>query len=134
MGANEARHVLDMVEDLSDVLALEIYTAAQALEYRQDMLNAARRLADRGDRHAVAAKINGAPPPGHADHAQFEQEVDALMRALSQAGEFRAGDAVRAAFARVREVVGFMQRDRPMDAEVQRVCALVRSGVLVRGG
>ncbi len=132
MGANEARHVLDMVEDLSDVLALEIYTAAQALEYRQDMLNAARRLADRGDRDAVAAKISGAPMPGHADREQFEREVDALMRALSEAGEFRAGDAVHAAFARVREVVGFMQRDRPMDAEVQRVCALVRSGALVR--
>ena len=55
------------------------------------------------------------------------------MQALSQAGDFRAGDAVRAAFARVRDVVGFMQRDRPMDAEVQRVGALVRSGALVRG-
>jgi histidine ammonia-lyase len=132
MGANEARHVLDMIDDLSDVLALEIYTAAQALEYRQDMLNTARRLADRGDRAAVAAKINGAPAAGHADYAQFEREVDALMQALSKAGEFRAGDAVHAAFAKVREIVGFMQRDRPMDAEVQRVCALVRSGVLVR--
>ncbi|MBL8300339.1 MAG: aromatic amino acid lyase [Rhodanobacteraceae bacterium] len=133
MGANEARHVLDMLDDLSDVLALEIYTAAQALEYRQDMLNAARRLADRGDRGAVAAKISGAPAPDHPDYAQFQREVDALMQALSQAGEFRAGDAVRTAFARVREVVGFMQRDRPMDAEVQRICALVRSGALLRG-
>lgn len=133
MGANEARHVLDMVDDLSDVLALELYTAAQALEYRQDMLNAARRLADRGDRAALAAKILGAPAPGHADYAQFEREVDALMQALSQAGEFRAGDAVRAALAQVRNVVAFMQRDRPMDAEVQRVCALVRSGALVSG-
>ncbi|HEY0180570.1 MAG TPA: aromatic amino acid lyase, partial [Dokdonella sp.] len=45
MGANEARHVLEMSEDLGHVLALELYTAAQALDYRQDMLNAARRLA-----------------------------------------------------------------------------------------
>jgi histidine ammonia-lyase len=132
MGANEARHVLDMTEDLSHVLALEIYTAAQALEYRQDMLNAARRLADRGDWQALAAKVQGAPAPGSAEQAQFETEVKALMQALSEAGEFRAGDAVRKAFAQVREVVGFMQRDRAMDAEVQRMCALIASGVLVQ--
>ncbi len=48
MGANEARHVLEMMEDLGHVLALELYTAAQALDYRQEMLNAARRLASRG--------------------------------------------------------------------------------------
>ena len=131
MGANEARHVLDMTDDLSDVLALEIYTAAQALEYRQDMLNAARRLADRGDLAEFAAKVQGAPSPEQPDHAQFRDEVAALMQALREAGEFRAGDAVRAAFARVREVVGFMQRDRAMDAEVRRVCALVRSGALL---
>ena len=131
MGANEARHVLDMTDDLSHVLALEIYTAAQALEYRQDMLNAARRLADRGDWQALAAKVQGAPAAGSAEQAQFETEVKALMQALSEAGEFRAGDAVRKAFAQVREVVGFMQRDRAMDAEVQRMCALIASGVLV---
>src|SRR3546814_1310308 len=50
MGANEARHVLEMTEDLGHVLALELYTAAQALDYRQAMLNAARRLATRGGR------------------------------------------------------------------------------------
>jgi histidine ammonia-lyase len=34
MGANEARHVLAMAEDLGKVLALELYTAAQALDLR----------------------------------------------------------------------------------------------------
>src|SRR3546814_7755588 len=48
MGANEARHVLDMVEDLGHALALELYTAAQALDYGQEMLNAPRSLARRG--------------------------------------------------------------------------------------
>ncbi len=56
MGANEARHVLEMMEDLGHVLALELYTAAQALDYRQEMLNAARRLASRGGWQALAAK------------------------------------------------------------------------------
>jgi histidine ammonia-lyase len=39
MGANEARHVLDMRRDrgvLGQVLALELYTAAQALEGATD--------------------------------------------------------------------------------------------------
>ncbi|HXR62438.1 MAG TPA: aromatic amino acid lyase [Rudaea sp.] len=130
MGANEARHVLEMTEDLSHVLALELYTAAQALEYRQDMLNAARTLAARGDWQALAGKINGAPKPGHASHVQFEREAHALMQALAATGEFHAGTKVRDAFALVRERIGFMQRDRAMDADIQSICALVASGQL----
>src|SRR3546814_8080902 len=34
MGANESRHVLAMADDLGKVLALELYTAAQALDLR----------------------------------------------------------------------------------------------------
>src|SRR5690606_5010383 len=40
MGANEARHVLAMADDLGKVLGLELYTAAQALDLRRDMINA----------------------------------------------------------------------------------------------
>ncbi|HEY2396661.1 MAG TPA: aromatic amino acid lyase [Rudaea sp.] len=130
MGANEARHVLDMTEDLAHVLALELYTAAQALEYRQDMLNAARTLAARGDWHALAGKVHGAPKTDHSSHAQFEREVHALMQALAATGEFHAGAKVRAAFAAVRSRIGFMQRDRAMDADIQAICALVASGEL----
>jgi len=130
MGANEARHVLEMTEDLAHVLALELYTAAQALEYRQDMLNAARTLAARGDWHALAGKINGAPKQDHASHVQFEREVHALMQALAATGEFHAGTKVREAFAAVRARIGFMQRDRAMDVDIQNICALVASGQL----
>jgi len=132
MGANEARHVLEMMEDVSHVLALELYTAAQALEYRRDMLNAARRLAERGDWQALAAKINGAPRPEQPHYAQFETEVKALMKALAQAGEFHAGAAVQKAFATLREHIAFMPRDRAMDGDVRRVCELVASNVLLR--
>jgi histidine ammonia-lyase len=133
MGTNEARHVLEMTEDLGHVIALELYTAAQALEYRQDMLNAARKLAARGDFAAMAAKIAGAPREDHAQYATFVDEVEALMKALGEAGDFHAGAAVRAAHARVREQIGFMQRDRAMDGDVRRICELVASGGLVRG-
>lgn len=131
MGTNEARHVLEMTEDLGHVLALELYTAAQALEYRRDMLDAARRLAARGDVAALAAKINGAPREDQAGHAQFLGEVRALMQALGESGEYHAGTAVRAAYARIRAHIAFMPRDRAMDGDVRRICELVASGELL---
>ncbi len=131
MGTNEARHVLEMTEDLAHVLALELYTAAQALEYRQDMLNAARRLAERGDWHALAAKVHGAPREDSAHYAGFVDEVRSLMAALGETGDFHAGNAVRAAHARIRERIDFMRRDRAMDGDVQKICAMVAAGELV---
>jgi len=125
MGANEARHVLDMTDDLAHVLALELYTAAQALEYRQDMLNAARTLAARGDWQALARKIAGAPTPDSPHYAQFESEVKALMQALARSSDFHAGSAVRRAFDTIRREVAFMPRDRAMDGDVRKMCALV---------
>ena len=132
MGANEARHVLDMLDDLGHVLALELYTAAQALEYRQDMLNAARTLAARGDWQALARKISGAPAKEHADHEQFKREVQGLMTALRDAGEFRAGKEVRDAFAEIRKRIDFMPRDRAMDADVQAMSKMVMENTLTQ--
>jgi histidine ammonia-lyase len=88
MGANEARHVLEMTEDLGHVLALELYTAAQALDYRQAMLNAARRLAARGGWQALAAKIANAPREDQPHYAQFVAEVTAAYRCAGQRRRF----------------------------------------------
>ena len=126
MGANEARHVLEMTEDLSHVLALELYTAAQALDYRQEMLNAARRLAARGDWQALASKINNAPREDHPHYAQFVEEVKQLTAALAEVGEFHAGEAVRKAYETLRERISFIHRDRAMDGDVRTVCELVQ--------
>ncbi|WP_297799094.1 aromatic amino acid lyase [Arenimonas sp. GDDSR-1] len=131
MGANEARHVLDMAQDLGKVIALEIYTAAQALEFRKDMINAARRLAASHDCSALAAKINGAPAQGDADHAAFMAEVEALRSELAQAGEFTPGRPVAAALAALRRHIAFMSADRAMDGEVQRMVDLVEHGELL---
>jgi histidine ammonia-lyase len=125
MGANEARHVLEMTEDLGHVLALELYTAAQALDYRQDMLNAARRLAARGDWHALAGKIASMPDAGHPSRAQFESEVQALTRALANAQDFHAGAAVRRAHAKIRERIAFMPSDRAMDGDVRTITKMI---------
>lgn len=122
MGANEARHVLEMTDELAQVLALELYTAAQALDYRQDMLNAARALAERGDWRALADKISNAPDTTHPSRAQFEQEVRELAQALAHAPDFHAGAAVRAAHAQIRERIAFMARDRALDGDIRAIC------------
>jgi histidine ammonia-lyase len=129
MGANEARHVLEMTEDLGHVLALELYTAAQALDYRQAMLNAARRLAARGGWQALAAKVANAPREEEPHYAQFADEVRQLTAALASAGDFHAGNSVRDAHATLRQHIDFMHRDRAMDGDVHTVCELVQQGV-----
>ncbi|MGH8233798.1 MAG: HAL/PAL/TAL family ammonia-lyase [Rhodanobacteraceae bacterium] len=126
MGANEARQVLDMMGDLSDVLALELYTAAQALDYRNEMLNAARRLAASGGWQGLAAKVDNPPPGGHPHRAQFEAEVRALADQLAGSEAFHPGDAVRKAHGCLRESVAFMHRDRAMQHDVAAACRMVR--------
>jgi len=131
MGANEARHVLDMTHDLAKVIALEIYTAAQALEFRKEMINAARKLASGHGAAELARKIHAAPLPGDADHAAFMAEVEALRVELAQSAEFTPGKAVSAALAALRGHIAFMRSDRAMDGEVQLMVELVEHGQLL---
>jgi len=131
MGANEARHVLAMAQDLGKVLALEIYTAAQALDLRRDMINAARDLSRRADAEALAVKVQGGPLPSAAGRADFIGEVDALRAELAATEEFHPGAAVAAAHARLREAIPFLDRDRALDGEVATAVKLVETGVLL---
>ncbi len=131
MGANEARHVLAMTRDLGRVLALEIYTAAQALDLRRDMINAARDLARRADAAALAAKVQGGPLPGAAGHEVFLDEVEALRAELAGTAEFHPGDAVATAHAALRARIRFLDRDRALDGEVAEAVRLVESGELL---
>jgi len=52
---------------------------------------------------------------------------------LAGSEEFHAGSAVRAAFAKIRESIGFMQRDRAMDQDVKRICELIANYELLAG-
>ena len=131
MGANEARHVLSMAADLGKVLALEIYTAAQALDLRRDMINAARDLARRTDAAGFAAKVQGAPAEGHPDRERFLGEVEALRAELADSEPFHPGTAVSAAHAALREHIAFLDRDRAMDGEVATAVRLVAEGILL---
>ena len=131
MGANEARHVLAMSRDLGRVLGLELYTAAQALDFRRDMINAARELAAGSDAEGFATKVQGGPPPGHADRAAFLSEVEGLRAELANTPEYRPGTAIVAAWRTLRARIPFMPRDRAMDADVAAAIALVEDGSLL---
>ncbi len=131
MGANEARHVLAMADDLAKVIGLELATAAQALDFRRDMINAARDLAGRTDAEGFAAKVRGGPAPGADDRELFLQEVDALRAELAGAEPFHPGHAVAAAHAEVRRHVAVMRHDRALDGDVAAAVAMVQSGAVL---
>jgi histidine ammonia-lyase len=132
MGANEARHVLDMTYDLSRVLALEIYTAAQALDFRRDMINAARKLAVSITANELAKKISNAPKESDAEYAEFIGEVEQLRAQLAQSAEFKPSASVEQALSILRQEIPFLERDRGMDREVQTAVRLLESGELLR--
>lgn len=131
MGANEARHVLAMVQDLAKVLALELYTAAQALDLRRDMINAARALSDRTDAEGLAVKVAGGPQAGAEGREGFLAEVEALRAALASSEAFHPGHAVAAAHAAIRAKIPFLDRDRALDGEVANAVRLVESGEIL---
>ncbi|MBD9468056.1 aromatic amino acid ammonia-lyase [Pseudoxanthomonas sp. PXM01] len=131
MGANEARHVLAMVQDLGKVLALELYTAAQALDLRRDMINAARALSDRTDAEGLAVKVAGGPQVGAEGREEFLHEVEALRAALASSEAFHPGHAVAAAHAAIRAKIPFLDRDRALDGEVATAVRLVESGEIL---
>ncbi|MEN5059647.1 aromatic amino acid lyase [Luteimonas sp. TWI1416] len=131
MGTNEARHVLAMADDLGKVLALELYTAAQALDLRMDMINAARDLAGRGDAQVLATKVQGGPAQDRATHAGFLDEVEALRVELAACAPFHPGAIVAEAHARIREAIPFLERDRALDGEVAAAVRLVADGTLL---
>jgi histidine ammonia-lyase len=131
MGANEARHVLAMADDLGKVLALELYTAAQALDLRRDMINAARSLAARADAEGLAAKVVGGPAAGSGDREGFLAEVEGLRVELANSDAFHPGNAVARAHAAIREHVPFLARDRALDGEVATAVRLVKDGVVL---
>ncbi len=130
MGTNEARHVLSMADDLGKVLALELYTAAQALDLRLDMINAARDLARRSDAAGFARKIRGADEESPL-RAGFLAEAEALRAELATSEPFHPGDAVARAHAELRRHIAFLDRDRALDGEVATAVRLVAEGRLL---
>ncbi len=130
MGANEGRHVMDMSADLSKVLALELMTAAQALDFRRDMIEAARQLARESDLATFASKVGNAPPDPHPQRAQFLAECDALRAELASSPGFTPGVEVARMHAAIRERIAFLDKDRAMDGDVNAAVQFVEAWLL----
>lgn len=112
MGANEARHVLDMTSDLAKVLGLEMLVAAQAVDLRVEMLEAARALAAEVDAGAFAEH---ALPGGAATDADFLMEVEGLRRALADHAPFAPSPTLAAVLSHFRAKVPYLRRDTALD-------------------
>jgi histidine ammonia-lyase len=78
--------------------------------------------------------VANAPAEGDAGRAAFEQDIRALAADLAAAPPFRPGAAVARARDLIRQRVAFLARDRALDRDVQAMCALVESGLLVADG
>jgi len=130
MGANEARHVLAMADDLGKVLALELYTAAQALDLRRRMIDAARQLAAKSDATGFAHKVH-ADIADEAMRATFLAETDGLRTELATMAPPTPGRAVLAAHAAIRKVIPFLERDRELGGEVAAALQLVADGTVL---
>lgn len=131
MGANEARHVLAMTGELAKVLGLELATAAQALDLRLAMLDAAQSLARRSDAGTLAAKVAGRPEKDAANYPLFLAEVEALRAELAAADAFRPGKAVAAAHAQIRRHLPYLAHDGAMDGLVQAAVRMVEDGTVL---
>ena len=117
MGANEGRHVLEMIGDLNDVIALELYTAAQALDVRMKTLD--------GTFWANNDWLQDVPEP----HRDRLREHAQSMRSR----RYQPGAALAAVHKVIRDQVGirFIERDRPMAEDVAAMCRAVRENRLL---
>jgi histidine ammonia-lyase len=118
-----------MADDLGKVLALELYTAAQALDFRREMLGAAQQLARTGHPGVLKPKVGNAVSA--ADAPILDTELEALRVQLASAPEFGPGPVVAAAHARLRKDIAYMPRDRAMDRDIARAVDLVERGELL---
>jgi len=98
MGANEARHVLDMLDDVACVLGLELMTAAQALDVRLRVARGEYWPALRGERAEVVAH-----------------------RVRMQALALHASPASMALLDEVRRVVPYLDADRGLSGDVEAI-------------
>jgi len=102
MGATEARHVLDMLGDVARVLGLELMTATQALDVRQRIFDG-----------SFWPELTGEPA--------LVIEKRAHVKSLG----LRPSPVSAALRDEVREVVAYMDQDRALSTDVERITRLV---------
>ena len=107
MSTHAARKLRDVIANVEAVLAIEVLTAAQAVEWR---------VAFDFDPNEKAPKIND------EESAAFESKVAGNSEATAQS----LGAGTRALYLRARKVAEPVFRDRPLDEDIRRLRSVVR--------
>lgn len=104
MGTHGARQARMVCQGVETILAVELFAAAQALDWRL---------------HALAHGLAGEPPPaGNATAAPDAAELDTSL----------LGRGTRRAHARVRDAIPFVDEDRVLAGDLRALRGLVESG------
>jgi len=103
MGANEGRHVYEMLDDLSRVLALELMTNTQAMELRYKILQGQCLT----------------------EYALDEPEEIKAHRALMVSKAYEPSPHSKRVLEVVRSLTCFLEKDRELSPEINRVCDVV---------
>lgn len=131
MGTNEIRQVYEMTADLRRVLALELFTATQALEYRVQVLNAANAVASHMG--TLRAKIRNISPVRPEQTTALAADIKALQEDLKRLAQVHPSPISQRVLGAVRAAgIAFVARDRLLKPDLDRCEALLESRELVR--
>lgn len=126
MGATDGRDLWQMSADLEQVLAIELLTASQALDYRLQLLDGAYTVAIRLGTQALRRKIRNISPARPEDAGTLAEDIKRLQADLKQLQSVRPGVAAQAIVKAIREAgVAFVERDRYLGEDLQRVHGLL---------
>ena len=127
MGTNDARHAWQMLEQLESVLALELLTNTQALEYRMQVLESAANLAITIGVQGLRSKIRNISSTSPAEAENLAADIKELQSDLRKMAEIKPGQVAQTVLSCVREAgIAFMAKDRLLMPDLEKVQALVR--------
>lgn len=133
MGTNDARHAWQMLDQLETVLALELLTNTQALEYRMQVLESAATLATAIGVQGLRSKIRNVSAISTAETETLAADIKQLQGDLRKMADIKPGQAAQTALQCVRESgIAFMARDRLLMPDLEKVQALVRGRHIVQ--
>ena len=133
MGTNDARHALAMIEQLEAVLALELMTALQALEYRMQVLDAAASLALNIGVQGLRSKIRNISPVKPADTELLAADVKRLQADLRKLSTVKPSPVALCVLSVVREAgLSFMARDRLLSPDIELAQKLIRKRTVLQ--
>lgn len=132
MGATEARHVLEMLDDLEHVLALELLVSTQALDYRLQLLDASYKLAANLGVQALRSKIRNISQVSGEQSLQLAEDIKRLQQDLRNLDGTRPGKAARAVMKAVRAAgIAFLDEDRLLAPDIAAATRLVKDNAIV---